>query len=358
MAVPAEAYRLTSISSKAYEHPADRAATAALGSIPMLDLVVRKLIEMGYERALRQTYLGSSVRLGPDQLPRIWSAYHRALTALDMPEEYDLYITQQPLANAATIGAGKPIIILNSATVTLLDDRGIEAVLGHELGHILSEHVLYRTVLMVLLRLGSSVRLPIPGGHLPLLAVRYALLEWSRAAELSCDRAAALTTNDPRVVCSMLMAMSGGAAADELNLEAFERQAMEYTEGGAGLDRLQRMFSDLNLDHGMPVKRVHELMAWVRSGDYDRVVGGEYPRRDDAPKPPSAEASDAAAHYSDVFRNIFREAGDQVSSAGQQVSGWLRSKQEASAAAKQARADGEQTTGTGEGEEPASADEK
>ncbi len=32
------------ISSKAYEHPADRAATAALKAIPMLDVVVRKLI--------------------------------------------------------------------------------------------------------------------------------------------------------------------------------------------------------------------------------------------------------------------------------------------------------------------------
>ena len=341
MALPAEAYRLTNISSKAYEHPADRAATAALGSIPMLDLVVRKLIEMGYERALRQTYLGSSVRLGPDQLPRIWSAYQRALAALDMPEEYDLYITQQPLANAATIGAGRPIIILNSATVELLDDRGIEAVIGHELGHILSDHVLYRTVLMVLIRLGNSVRLPIPGGHLPLLAVRYALLEWSRAAELSCDRAAALTTRDPRVVCSMLMAMSGGAAAQQLNLDAFERQAMEYTEGGAGLDRLQRMFSDLNLDHGMPVKRVHELMAWVRSGEFDRIAGGEYPRRDEQPKPPAAEAADAAAHYSDVFRTIFKEAGEHVSTAGQQLSGWLRTKQEGKPGEPEAKAEGD-----------------
>ena len=70
-----------------------------------------------------------------------------------MPEEYDLYLTQQPIANAMTIGAGKPIIILNSATVTLLDERGIEAVLGHELGHILSDHVVYRTALVILIRL-------------------------------------------------------------------------------------------------------------------------------------------------------------------------------------------------------------
>jgi len=334
MALPAEAYRLTNISSKAYEHPADRAATAALASIPMLDIVVRKLIEMGYERALRQSYLGSSVRLGPNQLPRIWEAYQRALTALDMPEEYDLYLTQQPFANAATIGAGKPIIILNSATVELLDERGIEAVIGHELGHILSDHVLYRTALMIIIRLGTSVRLPIVGGNLPLLAVRYALLEWARAGELSCDRASALAVRDPRVICKVLMATSAGAAAKELNLDAFELQAMEYTEGGAGLDRLQRMLSDLHLGHGMPVKRVHELMAWVRSGRYDRIVAGDYPRRDDPQTPPAKEAADAAAHYSDVFKNMFKEAGEQVSTAGHQLSDWLRNLQENASASK------------------------
>src|SRR5689334_3748358 len=63
MGLPSEGYQLTDISPKAYEHPADRAATAALGTVPMLDQVVRKLIEFGYERGLRTAYLGASVRL-------------------------------------------------------------------------------------------------------------------------------------------------------------------------------------------------------------------------------------------------------------------------------------------------------
>jgi len=74
-----EDQRLLGISSKAYEHPADRAATAALQSIPMLDLVIRKLIEYGYERALRQVFMGGSVKLGPDQLPDAWSGHRAAL---------------------------------------------------------------------------------------------------------------------------------------------------------------------------------------------------------------------------------------------------------------------------------------
>ena len=321
MTTPAEAYRLTGISPKAYEHPADRAATAALASIPMLDLVVRKLIEFGYERALRQTYLGASVRLGTDQLPGIWTLYQHVLGVLDMPDEYDLYITQQPMANAMTVGAGKPIVVLNSATVSLLDEAQLEAVIAHEVAHILSDHVLYRTALEILLRIGTT-RLPL-GAGMPLVAVQYALLEWSRASELTCDRAAAIVTRDPRLVCKMLMTMSGGAKAAELNLDAFMRQALEYTESGAGMDRLQRLLTDMRLDHALPVKRVAELLAWVRDGDYDRIVGGEYVRRGQE-RPAREEAGEAASHYAERFKELFREAGDHVTSAGQQLSDWLR----------------------------------
>jgi Zn-dependent protease with chaperone function len=325
VSTPAEAYRLTGISPKAYEHPADRAATAALASIPMLDLVVRKLIEFGYERALRQTYLGASVRLGTDQLPAIWTRYQHILGVLDISEEYDLYMTAEPVANAMAIGAGKPILVLNSGTVALLGEDELEAVIAHEVGHIASDHVLYRTALQILLRL-TGQRLPMAAG-LPLLAVQHSLLEWSRATELTCDRAAAIVTRDPRVVCKMLMTMSAGAKADDLNLDAFMRQAMEYTEEGEGLDRLQRLLTDMRQTHSLPVKRVHELLAWVRDGEYDRIVGGEYLRRGQE-RPAREEAADAAAHYSERFKDLFSEAGTHVNSAGQQLSDWLKNLQD------------------------------
>jgi Zn-dependent protease with chaperone function len=333
VSTPAEAYRLPGISPKAYEHPADRAATAALGSIPMLDYVVRKLIEFGYERALRQTYLGASVRLGTDQLPDIWTRYQHVLGVLDMPEEYALYLTAEPVANAMAIGAGKPILVLNSGTVELLGDDQLEAVIAHEVAHILSDHVLYRTALQILLRLTWQTRLPM-GAGLPLMAVQYALLEWSRATELTCDRAAAIVTRDPRTVCKMLMTMSAGAKADDLNLDAFMRQAMEYTETGEGLDRLQRLLTDLRQTHSLPVKRVHELLAWVRDGEYDRIVSGEYIRRGQE-RPAREEAADAATHYSDRFKDLFKEAGEHVNSAGQQLSEWLKHLQDDDKASKE-----------------------
>src|SRR5947208_16905476 len=88
------------ISSKAYEHPADRAATAALKSVPMLDMVVRKLVEFRYERALRQFYLGNSVKISERQLPDLWASYRGVHTILDLPAEYDLYVSDMLQANA------------------------------------------------------------------------------------------------------------------------------------------------------------------------------------------------------------------------------------------------------------------
>src|SRR4051794_41792550 len=125
MTVPDTSYKLENISPRALQHPADRAATAALHQVPYLDQVVRKLIELGYERALRQAYLGSSVRLGQEQLPEIWVLEREGFNVLDMPEVPDLYLTQMPFANASTIGIGQPIIVLNSEPGRLRDSDGI-----------------------------------------------------------------------------------------------------------------------------------------------------------------------------------------------------------------------------------------
>ena len=74
------AWKLEGISPRAYQHPADRAAAAALRKVPYLDEVVRKLISLGYERALRAFSLGASVRLGQEQLPGVWCSIAKCST--------------------------------------------------------------------------------------------------------------------------------------------------------------------------------------------------------------------------------------------------------------------------------------
>jgi len=321
MSLPAEAWQLDRISPRAYQHPADRAATAALQKVPYLDQVVRKLVALGYERALRAAALGASVRLGQEQLPRVWVLHREVFNALDMDKVPDLYLTQFPLANAFTMGTDRPIVVINSELIRILDDEGRRVVLAHEAAHVHSDHVLYRTALLILLRLGSGVRLPIFAG-LPLLAIRMALLEWSRAAELSCDRAAALVTRDPQAVSRALMVMSAGEAAEELSLDAFIAQGMEYEQKGTGMERLTKLMQDLRVTHPMPVRRVKTLLDWVQAGEYDRMVRGEYLRRGEEPSA-SEEAASASSHYGERIGDAVQQAGTSVSDLGRQLGDWL-----------------------------------
>jgi Zn-dependent protease with chaperone function len=322
MSVPEAAWKLEGISPRAYQHPADRAATAALAKVPYLDQVVRKLISMGYERALRAATLGAAVRLGQEQLPRIWVLHRQVFNALDMGRAPDLYLTHFPLANAYTIGTERPIVVLNSELVRILDDEGRRIVLAHEAAHIQSDHVLYRTALLILMQIGSAARLPFLAG-LPLLAIRMALLEWSRAAELSCDRAAALVTRDPQAVCHALMVLAAGEAAEDLNLDAFVAQGMDYEISGSGFERLTKLMQDLNVTHPMPVRRVRLLLDWVRAGDYDRMVGGDYLRRGEEASA-REEADAAGAFYADRVGSAIQSAGGSLAEVGQQLNDWLK----------------------------------
>jgi Zn-dependent protease with chaperone function len=323
--------RLIEISPKAYEHPADRAATAALQSVPMLDAVVRKLIEYGGERALRQALLGNFVRLGDSQLPEVWASYRAALSRLDIQIVPELYLGQGPFINASAIGSQQPMVLLNSSTVATLDDLEMRTVLGHEAGHILSDHIMYSTALAILTAFGARalMRLPLFAG-IPLLAVQLALLEWYRAAELTCDRAATLVNRSPMTTCQTLMVLAGGTASRRLSLDAFVAQATEYVELEPGWDKFSRFRSELLQTHQYPVRRVAEIQKWVRSGDYDRIMTGEYRKRGDRVDA-REEAGAATEFYAERFRGIFREFGEGVSKAGDKaadaadkLAGWFR----------------------------------
>jgi len=328
-ALPDEVKPYPGISSKAYEHPADRAATAALKAVPMLDTVVRKLVEWGYERALRQSFLGNAVRVGENQLPDLWASHTGVCRILDMPDVYDLYVTWGVLGGAQAIGAGKPMVVIDSGLLRRLGPGEQRVVLAHEVGHILSDHVLYMTALNILLSATLSVPFPI---GLPLRAVRAVLLEWYRAAELSCDRAATLAVRDPRIVCRALMVIGAGMSADQLNLDAFMTQAMEYEAWDDPSDRVRRFFAEINRTHPYAVRRVSEVMKWVQSGEYDRIQRGEYRTRDQETRP-REEAGDAVEFYAERFCEIFREMsenitalGSQVGGAAEQVADWIRAR--------------------------------
>src|SRR5262245_42022942 len=92
--------RLADISSRAWEHPADRSALVALLQMRGVDYVLRKLSGMINERAFRLQFLSSSIRVDERQFPRVHRLYTEAATTLDVRELPELFVNNFPMWNA------------------------------------------------------------------------------------------------------------------------------------------------------------------------------------------------------------------------------------------------------------------
>jgi Zn-dependent protease with chaperone function len=315
--------RYPGISGQGFAHPADRAAMAALRSVAPLDSAIKKLTEMTYERQLRQMFLGRAVRLGEDQLPAVWAKQRECAYTLDVEPTPHLYVTQAPLGQALTIGANQPVVLVMSGLVSSYSEDELRSVLAHEMGHVLADHVTFMTAFVTVTRVLKGAFANQPLLNLPLRGLYHALLEWSRAAELTADRAAAIVVGDPRVPCQTLMRVAGGPITG-LDLDAFIRQATDYRDESDPFARWSRFFAEIKETHPFPVRRVRELIGWVSSGEYDRIRSGDYVHRGQEP-PPSEEFDNAFSHYRSRFASIVERAGSGIQNVADKVSSWLDS---------------------------------
>jgi Zn-dependent protease with chaperone function len=295
---------LTDIDPRAWEHPADRAALAALRRIPVFDEVLRKVFGLFGEKPIRLSFQANAVRVGPRQFPDIYKVHRRVLRTLDADEDYPLFVSQTPVVNAGAYGMNHPFIILNSGLVRLFDEQEQTYLIGHELGHILSGHVLYKTMTVLLLQL-AQMGFPVVG--IAARVVLMALLEWSRKAELSCDRAGILAVQDPEVALRAFMKLAGGGRPEETDLNEFLVQADEYRESGDVADSVFKVLNLLGETHPFAVLRAAEARDWVEKGEYDRILRGEYQRRTDEKTAYKEDLAEAGRAYKEDAKGLWEQ---------------------------------------------------
>jgi Zn-dependent protease with chaperone function len=317
---------LTGISSRAWEHPADRGALTALRELRGFDEILKMLVGLWSERAWRLQYLGGSIRADHRQHPRVHRIFAEAGSTLDIAELPELYIEFSPMITASCVGMSKPFIVVSNRTVELLDEEELRYILGHELGHLMSGHAVYRTMMLILTQMATNLAW-LPIGSLAIRAIIVALMEWWRKAELSADRAGLLAGQDPAASLRAHMKLAGGGDLSEIDTAAFLEQAAEYDRAGDLRDSLIKLRMLLMRTHPLPVARAAELRRWTDSGAYQRILGGDYPRRDDdSTASVSADVKEAAEEYRQTFRRsqdplvgLMRRFGEGAAGVGEWV---------------------------------------
>ncbi|MBE9011441.1 M48 family metallopeptidase [Pseudanabaenaceae cyanobacterium LEGE 13415] len=265
---------LIGLKADQFRHPLDLEATNALKQLPGLDLAIRTLLGPVAEQFFYLENIASSILVSEQQLPDLHKLLVEAARILDL-EAPQLYVRQHPVPNAYTFAmrGRQPFVVMHTSLIELLTPEEIQAVIAHELGHLKCDHSVYLTLANVLVL--AAGQLPFPIGGVITQGLQAQIMNWVRCAEFTCDRAALLATQDPRITMSVMMKLTGGSPSlvKQLNLDAFIAQARAYddiskTEIGEMLKQLQTA----QLSHPVPVLRAREIDRWASSQEYQSLI--------------------------------------------------------------------------------------
>jgi Zn-dependent protease with chaperone function len=290
------------------------------------DVLLRRLAGLFSDRSLRLLFLASAVRVSQEQFPHLHELVLDGSAILDLPEVPELYVSQDPQPNAMTLGSDKPFIVITTGLVNLLDAEEHRYVIGHELGHVLSGHAVYRTMLFHLTRLATRLAW-FAIGYIGLRVIIAGLEEWYRKSELSCDRAGVLASQDPAAARRALMKVAGGSRISELSPDAFLQQAKEYDAVPDVREGLLKLLQMQGTTHPFAVIRFAELDRWVADGAYQDILAGNYPRREEDSQTKMGDEFLAAAksyqeswnRSEDPFIGLVKSAAETAAGAGQSL---------------------------------------
>ena len=259
------------LESTDYEHPLDREALKALKKIPLLDKVVTEYIEFLIKMNMKVVIDGNDMLVTPQTSPRVHRLKQTAQKRLNMQQDYPLYQHLEWDYNAFTSGIKEPFLVFNSSVVQDLTDNELLFIIGHELGHIKSNHVLYKSMAKMILGEASAFT-----NVLVSTGVQLALFEWSRKAELTADRAGLLACNDIDASCRAMAKLMGTPADANYftpSMESIVEQAQEFNFADLQWQsKIAYVYLTVENTHPWGAVRISEMQKWIQTGDYRELL--------------------------------------------------------------------------------------
>lgn len=272
-----EKMKLKGLKADEYEHPLDRAALDALKSNSGIKNIMKLYTEYKIDRVERIRIMGSFFKVTADNLPYVYDALTEACKTLDIRNIPELYVDGHIGLNAYTTGSSNTILVLGSACLSLLTYDELMFIIGHELGHIKSKHVMYHEFANVLNTIGKKI------GNFALLGIgdiisnglAILISEWYRKSEFTADRAGLLACQNPDAAFTLMTKLSGYPMKYYSSID--KKYILEQARRFEGLDeeiynRAVKIMSIMYATHPWTVMRAKELDKWVSDGGYDKLL--------------------------------------------------------------------------------------
>lgn len=237
-----------------YAFALDYELRAKILKIPHFYSISKKITETMVAQEM-QKMNQEGLAVGPNQYPDIYQMGVECAKRLGIGIP-NIYVLGNPNMNAYTIAADdtSPMVVILSGLIERMTPAELKCVIAHECGHIHNNHAVFKTVVNAILSSGSGIL------GFALTAANLALMQfWTRAGEITCDRAALICSDHLEdAYCVNGKLLSGGILGrnDELNYEALRSQ-LDLT-----LDNPSRIY-EINSDHPSALRRIFAEMAFA-----------------------------------------------------------------------------------------------
>ncbi|MFL5356460.1 M48 family metallopeptidase [Archangium sp.] len=180
-----------------------------------LQRAVRRVDELpgGLGTVARRRRLAEAFRLTRSTAPGVMDALAACKETLGHDGPVEVFVHPEPVIRASAVDGPPetPAIVLSARLLEVLTDAELRFVLGHELGHLVLEH-------FALPLPAAAMAADTSGGSLR-RSVALGLYVWSRAAEVSADRAGLLCARDAEAAASALFKLTAGLSSAPVKSE-------------------------------------------------------------------------------------------------------------------------------------------
>lgn len=235
-----------------------------LDKIPGLYKFAKTLYASVVPQLIRD-YSMQGLRVGPNQFPEIYNIARECASVLGIAIP-NIIISPEETFNAFAYACDdvEPIIIVTGLMVQRTTPEELKCVIGHECGHVHCNHSIYGIIEQEIANIGLSGLFSIPVlaqfSSLITQGAVAALNTWSRAAEVSADRAGLICCGDievsKRVKAKMLYSGAdiSGTVKSDINIDELKKQMEMVNDSPVRLNELlyshpvttKRVFADMD----------------------------------------------------------------------------------------------------------------